>query len=476
MSVESPSEGDSSLLDSNCESRTPSHSRDSGPLPEDWDSDESVEPENWDRQHKRTFHRVQTLLSYWDQHGYEVLWITLTSGPESDGSDRLAYNHRRLRQTVERAHAARDADGKMHDLQHVREIESLVVRTSEGPDGHGVLHLFWAWDPPGGSHSRDFFVPHDWLSRQWGRIHGPYDEHSDQAVKPLYVWIKKVGSEDYHSTENLARYLVSQYLGDHTDALENVSWSWERTLGGSVTEAWEAVRGIVASIGEAIATWHDLLGGEEQLLSSGDGPVERVIRVRPPPDLGVVEESFEVDPPPGLLEMDDPEEVEAERYGDDPEEARRRLDPTHRKCPECGRWVDTTDAPGEYVLHNCDQADGRVVLRAGEAAEVQPADPDRGREVRRKLEAVVDGIEMSLDGIRLDAFMARAEVPPTFADMAREVLREARERREKHEKARRYLDRRRRDRPPSPEEIALEVPSVEIDDLDGFQYQIGDFA
>ena len=323
------------LLDSNCESRTDPLEGDSGSLPPEYQTDDFAEPDDWNRQQKRTFHRIHTLLSYWEQHGYQIRWVTLTSCPESDDADRLAYNHRRLRQTIERAHAARDRHGDLHDLDHIREIESLVVRTAEGPAGKGVLHLFWAWKPPNGHHSLDFFVPHHWLKYQWGRIHGPYDEHAEQPVQPLYVWIEKVGEKDYHSRESLAGYCVSQYLGEHGDALENVSWSWQRTLGGSVTDAWEAVRSITESIEEAIEIWHRILGGERVTLSSPSDHVHYEKAVKPPPNLGVeVVETISVTPPDDYQPPGPYHEVHTEDYTTDetPETDKKAA------CADCRQW------------------------------------------------------------------------------------------------------------------------------------------
>jgi len=330
-----PHNDSGALLDSNCESPTGGVGRDSGPLPDDWDSGDRDEPDEWGRQQKRCFHRTHTLLSYWEQHDYQILWVTLTSCPESDDADRLAYNQRRLLQTIERAHAARDRHGELHDLQHIREIESLVIRTSEGPDGKGVLHLFWAWKPPGGNHSRDFFIPHHWLAHQWGRIHGPHDEHSEEPVKPLHVWIERTGQKEYHSRKNLAGYLVSQYLGDHGDALENVSWSWERTLGGSVTEAWDAIKAMVASIEEAIEIWNRLLGGEEISLSSNSDNVHYGKVVKPPPALAVeVTEELTVTPPDDHSPPGPHGEVRVMDFTTD--------EPTEKEpmkaCAECRNW------------------------------------------------------------------------------------------------------------------------------------------
>jgi len=323
------------LLDSNRESRTRGKGRDSGPLPDDWDSTDRDDPSDWSRQQSRCFHRVHTMLSYWEQHDYQIRWVTLTSCPESDDADRLAYNHRKLRQTIERAHAARDRHGQLHDLQHVQEIESLVVRTSEGPEGKGVLHLFWAWKPPEGHHSLDFYIPWYWLKYQWGRIHGPYDEHDEEPVKPLHVWIERTGQEDYHSRKNLAGYLVSQYLGEHGEALENVSWSWERTLGGSVTEAWETVKAMVESLEKAIEVWHRILGGEEVSLSSTSEHVHYGKVVKPPPDLGVeVTDEISVTPPDDYQPPGPHGEVRVVDYTSDETADNEQM----RACVDCRNW------------------------------------------------------------------------------------------------------------------------------------------
>lgn len=78
-------------------------------------------------------------------------------------------------------------------------VHVLSVRTSEG---NGVLHELWAWLPSEGEKSRSFHVPQRWLSKQWGEIHGA-----------TYVWIKKYRYGE-KSKKHLARYVVSQYVGD----------------------------------------------------------------------------------------------------------------------------------------------------------------------------------------------------------------------------------------------------------------------
>jgi len=279
----------------NTESRTTPSDGDSPAKTPESDNEHEQEPSEWSAQQKRVFQRTHTLLSYWDQHEYEVLGITLTSCPDSDPADNLAYNLRRLRQTVERARLAKDEmTGDFTRLSHLNEIEQLVIRTNEGPDGKGVLHVFWAWKPPEGAHSQQFIIPYNWLKSQWGRIHGPYNEHTEEPTQRLRVEVKRHGAEDYHSAEALARYLATQYLAEHGVALENLSWSWERTLGGSVTDAWNTLKSLTESKERAIELWHDLLGGAVLDLEKELRTITVKKQIKPPPNLEVVTISEEV--------------------------------------------------------------------------------------------------------------------------------------------------------------------------------------
>lgn len=348
VSDKQPAE-DSNLVQ-NTESRTSPSNRDSAPNTAESDNEHEHEPSDWSPQQKRVFQRTHTLLSYWDQHGYEVLGITLTSCPESDPIEDLAYNHRRLRQTVERARLAKDEKtGGFTSLSHINQIESLVIKTNEGPDGKGVLHAFWAWKPPAGAHSHRFIIPANWLKLQWGRIHGPYDEHTAEPTQKLRVEITRHGSEDYHSTENLARYLATQYLADHDVALENVSWSWERTLGGSVTDAWETVKALTETMERAVEAWHDLLGGSVLDLEKETRTVTVKKRVKPPPNLGVITISEQVHIP--AREQQEPTirtvSPSIPEYS-----------PSDSSCPSCSPGRDTvTPIPEDHPARQDDEYD-----------------------------------------------------------------------------------------------------------------------
>jgi hypothetical protein len=81
----------------------------------------------WSRQQKRVFHRTLACFSYWQGHGFQVLWVMLTSSLSSPKGT-LAAHHAALRRAVEREF-------------EFRGIEHCTVETREG---NGVLHIVWA--------------------------------------------------------------------------------------------------------------------------------------------------------------------------------------------------------------------------------------------------------------------------------------------------------------------------------------------
>ena len=175
-------------------------------------SSSNTDTKQWNRQQKRGYHRVQSCLTYWQENGYQVLWVTLTTAVGGDSS-KLAYHHQVLRQRVERKLG-------YPGLQHYQ------VRTSEG---NGVLHIFWAWRAEDGFRRRSFFVSQDWLSRQWQEIHGA-----------SIVWICRV-KRGRGSRNKVSRYAMSQYVGEQS-GYEYMSWSWGRTFGFPLVACWRAFK------------------------------------------------------------------------------------------------------------------------------------------------------------------------------------------------------------------------------------------
>jgi hypothetical protein len=87
----------------------------------------------WTRKQKRGYHRVRSLLWFWECHQFQVLWVTLSTAEGGD-AEKLTYHHKQLRQRIERQLGFQG-------------LEYYQVRTEEG---HGVLHIFWAWRVPDG--------------------------------------------------------------------------------------------------------------------------------------------------------------------------------------------------------------------------------------------------------------------------------------------------------------------------------------
>jgi hypothetical protein len=88
-------------------------------------------------------------------------------------------------------------------------LEYVCVDTLEG---HGVLHMIWAWKDPNPRKRASFYVPFDWLQEQWNGIHGAF-----------HVNVKRIGSAD-KDARRLSRYIVAQYCGDQ-DGLVRLSQS-----------------------------------------------------------------------------------------------------------------------------------------------------------------------------------------------------------------------------------------------------------
>jgi hypothetical protein len=177
--------------------------------------DERVRPAStWTRQQKRIFHRVKSLLLYWECANYAVLWVVLTTA-RGGNNKILAYHHKKLRNSIERKLG-------------YQKLEFLHVQTAEG---NGVLHVLWAWKIPKGKNKGVFYIDQQWLSEQWLDIHGA-----------SYVFINRYG-RGRMSSHRVSRYLVSQYVSNQ-DALVRVSWSRLRSLGFPLARTWNKFKSI----------------------------------------------------------------------------------------------------------------------------------------------------------------------------------------------------------------------------------------
>jgi hypothetical protein len=150
---------------------------------------------SWNRKQWNIRRAVLDRVRYWQLNDYQCHWVTFTSAP---GSPIL-----RLRKDFQvlRKRMARELDYK--------DVEYVCVDTREG---HGVLHLIWAWQRPEGHWQLSFYVDFRWLQDAWKDIHGAFHVH-----------IKRIGATD-KDARRLSRYIVAQYCGGQ-NALVRLSQS-----------------------------------------------------------------------------------------------------------------------------------------------------------------------------------------------------------------------------------------------------------
>jgi len=172
---------------------------------------ETIENKNnqWSSKQKRCYHRLRSMLTYWESHDFEMLVVTLTSSPASNAI-KLRDNHDRLRMSIEYNFGYKD-------------IEHFIVETKEG---YGVLHIVWALKSGQGLVPNNFYVPQDWLSSEWYRLH-----------KANIVYIKRYDNVSGSSPMKLSKYFVSQYYAGQQDFVR-YSYSWRRTLGFPLVRYW----------------------------------------------------------------------------------------------------------------------------------------------------------------------------------------------------------------------------------------------
>jgi hypothetical protein len=156
---------------------------------------EAAERKPWGRKQWLTRRTILDRLRYWQSHGFQCLWVTLTSSRDSSRA-RLRVNFQVLWKRLARKFGFSG-------------VEYVCVDTREG---HGVLHMIWAWRDPNPDKRASFYVPFQWLQGQWRDIHGAF-----------HVNVKRIGGADLDA-RRLSRYLVAQYCGDQ-DGLVRLSQS-----------------------------------------------------------------------------------------------------------------------------------------------------------------------------------------------------------------------------------------------------------
>jgi len=161
----------------------------------------------WTRQQKRIFQRLTSWCMEATGRGCQLVRVDLTTANGGE-SGKLRRHQQELRRRVEREFGFKG-------------VEQFVLETTEG---NGVLHMVWAWQG-----AKSFYIPQDWLSEQWERIHGA----------PV-VWVRKMGLAR-KDVRAVGRYFAIQYLADQRGALVRASWSWRRSR-LAIGKAWEDLK------------------------------------------------------------------------------------------------------------------------------------------------------------------------------------------------------------------------------------------
>lgn len=159
----------------------------------------------WTRQQRRIYGRCLSWMREASGRGCQLLWVMLSTAEGGDAG-KLGRHFQELRRRMEKRFSFY--------------VEFFKVETGEG---NGVLHMLWAI-----KRERPVYISQKWLSREWESIHGA-----------RVVWISRI-TQGPKSTRNVAKYLVSQYLGGQC-ALIRVSWSWKRAR-LSIGKAWCSFR------------------------------------------------------------------------------------------------------------------------------------------------------------------------------------------------------------------------------------------
>ena len=188
---------------------------------------------------KRLYRTLASLILIWTAHGYQMLRVDLTSAVGADYS-KLRSRYKQLRRKIE---SEFDYPG----------IENFIIETSEG---NGVLHMILAWKDKSLINPRKFYIPKQWLSDEWSKLH----EGS------IIVYVAKYENGET-SRKRLSRYLVSQYMANHSSALVRYSYSWGRSLGVPLGKTWNLFKYhhfnfLGLKVDTLIDRWESFLMGE----------------------------------------------------------------------------------------------------------------------------------------------------------------------------------------------------------------------
>lgn len=154
----------------------------------------------WGKKQRRQFQRLMTLLYRWESMGMSIIRLDLTTAVGGD-AEKLTKHYETLRRRIEKKIG--------------KQVHYWWVQTEEG---NGVLHTLMAAED-------SLYVDHEWLSKEWEKIHGA-----------IIVYVKRYKKGAY-SRKRVSKYLVAQYLAGQLGNVR-MGWSWKRTFNIPISKAW----------------------------------------------------------------------------------------------------------------------------------------------------------------------------------------------------------------------------------------------
>lgn len=148
----------------------------------------------WNNKQKRAYHRAKSGVKVAEILKLHIKHLVLTTSPEGQHRN-ITNDFQILRKRIYR---------KFGFL-----LAYFLVHTNEG---YGVLHIIYR---------NKGYLPQRWVSHAWDDIH-----------KSSYVYIKEVPDND------IARYVVTQYIADQGTSFQRSSWSHNWVCKGFV-KAWK---------------------------------------------------------------------------------------------------------------------------------------------------------------------------------------------------------------------------------------------
>lgn len=147
----------------------------------------------WTKKQKRAYHRAKSGIKVSQILHIPVKHLVLTTSPIAYNRN-IANDFQVLRKRIYR--------------QFGYLLSYFMVHTNEG---YGVLHILYR---------SKRYLPQKWISNQWQQIH-----------KSSYIYIKEIPDDD------VARYIVTQYVADQGTSYVRCSWSHTWVCRGFV-RAW----------------------------------------------------------------------------------------------------------------------------------------------------------------------------------------------------------------------------------------------